>query len=297
MAPYSTKRRAAITSLLAALSMVLTGCFLTPGKFDSTLTLTKDNSFTLTYEGEMFFLPLAPGAMKDNIDTPAEFGGGYCFNDETYEERECSEEERAQQKADWEIDQSASAKNEEERLQQVAAALGGIDPKDPEAGNKMAQMLERQRGWNSVRYMGNGTFQVSYAITGQLGHDISFPMIEGIPSIQPFVQVILRDENTVRVNAPGFAKPAGDNPMTGLLMGGFTQGINESLRGDATADPEDTSNNVPQMRGTFRIITDGKVLANNTDEGPSSINGRDTLSWDIAVTTSAAPTALINLGE
>lgn len=297
MAPYSTKRRAAITSLLAALSMVLTGCFLTPGKFDSTLTVNSDNSFALTYEGEMFFLPLAPGAMKDDIDAPAEFGGGYCFNDETYEERECSEEERAQQKADWEADQSESAKREEERLQQVAAALGGIDPKDPEAGNKMALMLERQRGWNSVRYMGNGTFQVSYAITGQLSHDVSFPMIEGIPSIQPFVQVVLRDENVIRVNAPGFAKPNGDNPMTGLLMGGFAQGINESIRGDATSDDKDESNRIPQMRGTFRIITDGKVLANNTDEGPTNAEGRDVLAWDISLSTTSAPTALIKLGE
>ena len=50
------------------------------------------------------------------------------------------------------------------------------------------------------------------------------------------------------------------------------------------------------MDGTFTIVTDGQILANNTDEGPRSTAEGQMLEWKVTRRTEAAPTALIQLG-
>ena len=59
---------------------------------------------------------------------------------------------------------------------------------------------------------------------------------------------------------------------------------------------EDLGPSAPDMEGTFRIVTDGRILANNTDEGPSSGRGGQVLEWKVNPRTQAAPMALIQLG-
>ena len=51
------------------------------------------------------------------------------------------------------------------------------------------------------------------------------------------------------------------------------------------------------IEGTFRVVTDARILANNTDEGPTADPRGEMLTWDIDANTLAAPTALIELGE
>jgi hypothetical protein len=50
------------------------------------------------------------------------------------------------------------------------------------------------------------------------------------------------------------------------------------------------------MNGTFRIVTDGQILANNTDEGPQSSPEGQVLEWTVNKRTEASPMALIQLG-
>ena len=50
------------------------------------------------------------------------------------------------------------------------------------------------------------------------------------------------------------------------------------------------------MDGTFRILTDGRILANNTDEGPSEGTAGQVLEWKVNQRTQSAPMALIQLG-
>lgn len=290
---YQTMRKkGAAAMLLSAFALMLTGCVVTPGKFASTLVLNADNSFDFTYDGEIFFLPLAPGAMKDS-KSDAEFSGGYCYDEESFEERECTEEELAEQRAEWEASQAENAKRDQERAEKMAMALGGVDPSDPEAGAKMARMLERQRGWNKVEYRGEGVFHVEYAIFGQLSHDLTFPVMEGLTLPNPFIQVVLRDEDVVRVNAPAFASQGANNPMGAFFAGAFGQGLSEAI----AKDSEDGETGIPEMRGTFTLVTNGKILANNTDEGPNPTPTGEMLVWDISAQTTDAPTALIRLGR
>ncbi len=55
--------------------------------------------------------------------------------------------------------------------------------------------------------------------------------------------------------------------------------------------------NFPTMDGTFAIVTNGRILANNTDEGPAETSGGSRLEWKINQRTKRAPTALIKLGS
>jgi len=50
------------------------------------------------------------------------------------------------------------------------------------------------------------------------------------------------------------------------------------------------------MEDTFTIVTDGRVLANNTDEGPSPGARGQVLEWKVNRRTPSAPMALIQLG-
>lgn len=289
--------RMCATSLLAGLSLLLTGCFITPGKFTSELVMSDDKSFTFTYEGEIFFLGLSSLAQMDAA--AKDFEPSECYDEETYEDRECTEAELAEQRTQWEAGAKARAAEAKQKAEQMAAMTGGIDPNDPESSEALRQMLLRHEGWSRVEDKGDGIFDVSYSISGKLTHDFMFPVIEGVPMTSPFVQMIIREGKVVRVNAPGFAANNGDNPMTGM-MGGMAGLAGLAAMGDdeKSAGREDMPD-FPQVEGTFSIVTQGNmtIRANNTDEGASPTSMGQILTWDISPRSKAAPTALIAVGQ
>lgn len=69
-------------------------------------------------------------------------------------------------------------------------------------------------------------------------------------------------------------------------MGGMTPPASD---GAPTGPP------LPKIDGSFSIVTDGAILANNTDEGPVAAEKGRALSWTINARTSAAPMALIQI--
>lgn len=292
-------KRVSATALVAALSLLLTGCFVTPGKFVSELVLKTDNSFSFTYKGEIFFLGLSQLAMMGASNQ--EFIAEGCYDDDNWEDRECTEAELAEQRAEWDAGAADREREQKEKAKEMAAILGGIDPSDPDAGNELARKLQRQRGWNTVEYVANGLFKVEYAISGQLSHDIVFPVIEGVPVPSPFVQVVLRDNNQVRINAAGFGnedKGSGNSGMlTGMAAGMGTLMSQRSAEEGSNDNEGNPFTNLPVMDGTFTITTNGQVLANNTDEGPAETAIGKMLSWKVDRNTKSAPTALIKLAE
>lgn len=296
----STTIRLRAAALLSGLALVLAGCFMSPGKFTSELALTGPDSFTFSYEGEIFFLGLSKlaqmGAAAEESFTPSE-----CFSDETFEPRECTKEELDAQRAEWDAGAAERAARAKKDAETMKAIMGGIDPSDPKAAEQLVKLLERQKGWNRVVHKGDGLFEVSYAVSGTTGHDFMFPMIESFPPVNPFVQMFLRDGSQARINAPGFAIQNGDNPIGGMAGGmgalaglaamGAAQG-SDAADGGAPALPP----GVPVLEGTFTIRTGPgmRILANNTDEGPEAVaGGGEVLRWTISQATSQAPTALI----
>lgn len=276
----STKIRAA--ALAGASALMLSGCLLSPGKFTSELHLMKDGSFSYSYDGEVQMLALsklAEMANKSENEFKAE-----CWDDD-FEDRECTAAETAEQKKEWEANAAARKEKDAKEAEQMKAFLGGIDPSNPEAARELAERLQRQRGWESVEYKGDGLFDVDFRIAGQLSHDFAFPTIEKLPMANMFVSVNLRDGKQVRVDAPGFAAQGGGNPMQGMMSG---------MMGLAAMSEE--GGEAPKLvlpEGTFSIVTDGRILANNTDEGPQANAHGQALVWNISARTEQAPTALI----
>lgn len=275
--------------LVAAGSLALSGCLFTPGKFVSELAVMKDGSFAYSYDGEIQMLALSKLAEMGSQQTET-FEPSACFDDE-FEQIECSEEELAQQRADWDAAAEEREAKKVREAEQMKALLGGIDPSSPEAAQELAERLRRQKGWESVDYLGDGLFDVDFAISGRLDHDFAFPIVEKLPIANLFVTVVLRDGAQARIDAPGFGSQDGGNPMQGMMSGmsGLMQmRANAQDAEDGTAPPRLV---VPD--GTFTIVTDGRILANNTDEGPATHARGQALVWQISPRTTAAPTALI----
>lgn len=281
--------RAAATGAVAmALSLALSGCMLSPGTFEALLDLRRDGRFTLTYAGQIHLLALSKLAEMSNEDnSDDDFIETPCW-DEDFNTRECTEEEIAEQREAWEdtaVARKESADREAEALRQF---LGGIDPADPKAAEELAARLRRQEGWARVDYRGDGLFEVEFSLSSTMTHDFVFPTFERFPMVNSFVLANVRQGRVVRVEAPGFAAQGGSNP--------FQSFASLAALGAASAASADLPPSLPEMDGTFRIVTDGVILANNTDEGPEAAPDGQVLEWKVNKRTDAAPMALIQLG-
>lgn len=270
-------------SIVAAFAALLAGCLLTPGKFASQLELRQAGTFSYSYEGEIHLLALSKLATMGEAAEEG-FAAQPCYDDESSAERDCRADELAHQRRDWDEAEESRAAQREREAAATRAMLGGIDPADPAAAEELAERLRRQAGWRKVEFKGDGLFEVSFAISGRLDHDFVFPIIERFPMTSAFVQVVRREGDTVRVDAPGFSPQSAGGPFPGLMGG---------LSGMAGPDGEQLPS-VPELNGTFTIVTDGEILANNTDEGPRQTASGKVLAWRINRRTANAPTALVS---
>ncbi len=274
LASFKTAR---LTALAMSSSLLLSSCFLTPGSFQAEMDVRKDGRFSFTYDGEIFMV-----AMSDLAKMANEAGGSDpCFDDETGEERSCSEAELAEQRAETE---------REARMMQ--AMMGSTDLSDPETAAEFAAHLERQAGWESVEYLGDGLFDVEFGVSSKLTHDFDFPTFEGFPTRNTFVLANRRDGSRVKIDAPGFAAMGG-NPLQ-AMMGGMAGAFGEMSSAEDSTEPAPQME-MPQTRGTFRLVTDAQILTNNTDEGPVEVPAGMVLEWQIEPGSTAAPSALLLL--
>lgn len=279
-----------IIVLLAPL--LLTGCLLSPGKFTSQLMLMKDGSFSYSYNGEIQMLALSKLA-EMGADSDEEFTAQDCYESNGYDTRPCTEDEIAAQKAEWDANAEIRQSKRQREAEQMKVMMGGIDPSSPEAAEEFVEILTRQQGWNSVVHRGDGLFDVDFAISGSLSHDFTFPTIEKMPIGTSFVSAMLRKDGKVRIDATGFAAQGAGNPWQGM-MGGM-MGLAQ-MEGASSENGEEPPKLV-MPEGTFTIVTDGQILANNTDEGPTVHASGQLLTWDVTPRTEQAPTALIDLSN
>ena len=139
-------------------------------------------------------------------------------------------------------------------------------------------------------YRGNGIFDVKYRITSRIDHDFAFPSIEGMNFIPPFVQIHRRDGGVIRINAPGYSAQAVTNGLSpAFLLFGQGMGASEPMANKSDDEM------MQFIDGSFIVTTDGEILANNTDEGPTSTETGKSLEWRVNSVSSQAPTALIRI--
>ncbi len=265
--------------LLAALSIALAGCLLTPGRFTSELEVRKDGTFRFAYAGEIHLVALTKLADTGAKET---FSVSPCHSDDDFSERPCTPADIKQQKEAWEAARASAADKRRQDAESMKTILGGIDPADPRAGEEFAARLRRQAGWRKVAYKGNGLFDVDFALSGRLDHDFTFPTIERFPLAVSFIQIVRRADGTVRIDAPAFGPAQSGEPLRGM------SGLMANGEADDAAD-------MPVIDGRFTIRTDGAILANNTDEGPQADPAGQRLDWAVNPRSPAAPTALIKV--
>lgn len=295
-----SNRKTAAMIGAAAMLLLLAACMVLPGKFTSDLSLRRDGTFTFHYKGEIILAALAQGSKSARTEEiPAEpFEQQPCTDPKTDEAHDCSPAEIAEQRAKWNDEQkarkAAKAGEDAQNRKMMQAFMGGIDPDDPKAAEAFAQRLARQQGFASVVSKGAGKFEVDYTATGRLDHDFTFPTIERLPMVMPFVSVIRRADGSVRVDAPAFSTAAANPVMPGL---GAMAGAMGGMKSAGKAGTKPGSDGPPIAEGTFSLRTDGQILANNTDEGPQAdpASGLTRLDWKVDARTAAAPTALIKL--
>ena len=290
-------RRFAAAALALAGALALAACMLMPGRFTSYLDLKKDGHFTFAYTGEIHLLALSKLAQMGQAAS-SEFTPQACFTtpepapdgseapaaSTEPQERTCTGEELAAQKQEWQDQQDRAAQKRKADAESMKSIMGGLDPSDPAAAEEFAQRLRRQAGWRSVEYRGDGLYEVDFMMAGTLDRDFSFPSIERWPYANSFLQVAVRNDGTVRVDAPGFGPPQGGDATRGMMQLGA---MGRAERGEAAG--------MPVMDGSFVIRTDGAILANNTDEGPMEDPMGQKLQWAVNPRSASAPMALVKL--
>lgn len=274
-------------AVVAVACTLLAGCLLLPGRFSSELSLNRDGTFAFRYKGEIFVLALSKMMADQAKDKPFKLLPKCTDSGEAG--TTCSDEDEAAQRKAWQEERDAARAKARKDAETAKAMLGGIDPADPKASERFAAQLARQAGWRSVVPKGDGRFEVDYAIAGRLDHDFTFPTVEKMPMLVPFVTVIRRADGSVRMDAPAYSAGQSAGPLAGFAGMASAMGGDRNTSVDKAAGPP----GFPTLDGQFSVRTNGTILANNTDEGPKPDPTGQRLDWAVNPQTTSAPTALI----
>jgi len=296
--------------ILAALCvpLLLSGCLLIPGKFDSKLLLQKDGQYTFFYNGQMQifssddknlsgrkYTSFDPDSIKcsNKIDnetgeiTALDYENYGSSDDDTdapyrYEERECSKEEIVTKRQEHEDRNARRKKKDDEEKAMMGLMFGGAIPGDDENLKKFAQQLSKYDGWNRVEYVGNNMFEVEYAISGRFDQTFAFPSIPNATMQFPFVQIIRRKGKELEILTPAMAGPGG-------LLGAMAMKDKGGMK-----LPE-----ISPIDGTFVIETDGEVLTNNSADGYASDGANKTMTWNVGKdgALGESPRAIVKLTQ
>ena len=285
------KRLAAAICVVAG-ALLLSACLILPGKFAATLDLRKDGHFTYTYKGDIVVMGLTRLAeMAMAQKAKPEFSPSLCYKKDGETERTCTAAELADQKKDWDADQKAQAEKDAKDHAMIVKVLGGVDPNDPKSAAEIAARLSGQTGFKQVTYLGNGRYDVDYAISGVLTYDYAFPTIERMPQVVPFIVLNRRNNGEVRIDSPLMQQAAMAMP------GGNAAQVFAQYYGGIGGKPAGEMKDFPVVDGHFTLITDGVVLSNNTEHGAKTVPGGKQLDWDINFFTAISPMALVGLDK
>lgn len=296
---------------VAAAAFSLSGCFLVPGKFGADVDIRKAGDFTVAYKGEIIFqMPddmmgskakpkpwddvfatcYASGrtmideyASADTHDAAikgAEDGSIDGQDDDTREVK-CTAKQVADLRKEYETEKAEAAAKKAEEADK-AAQLFGFSGSGDEANRKFAAALMKYDGWKNVTYKGKGTFDVDYSYTGKLTHDYVFPIFPKSDMIFPFIMVRKRADGAVMVTAPS-------------LIGGGMKALagRAKMLGDLSASKDMPES--PKTQGLFTVTTDGEILSNNSEDGPSADPKGKKVVWDVNPMTDRLPEMLIKI--
>ena len=259
----------------AAASLPLTGCLWGPGKFSSTLALSRNGTFVLDYKGEILMqLP----EDKASAPEPWDATKASCADGED-KPRPCTPAELADLKAKHEKEAAERAEAKRKENEQMAKMFG-LPGSDDESNRAFAAKLMKFQGWRAVRYKGKGLFDVDYHFEGRTNQDFAFPLMPDSDMVIPFVTIRRRTDGSVMVTAPAFTGGSGPLGARAKMMG-----------------LPDKSGEGPKSRadGRFTIVTDGEILTNNSEDGPAPHAAGRQVHWDVGPASAKVPEMLVRL--
>lgn len=258
---------------------------------------TSQEDFTLTQDSsEDAAAAEGAEAAGEAVDAAAEAAeaaadaaaaAGEAVEDESFEERECTETEIADQKKEWDDQQARRKKEKEQAKKMFAMLLGGVDPEDPKTIARFTKEVERLAAWNKVEHLGKGVFMIDYSTKGRLADDFAFPVIPRYALGNPMIHITRWDNGRVRIEAPTFHNDPDMSMLSLMGAGGMMPGM-----GMKNKDVEPLA-----VKGSFVIKTDTNILANNSEEGPADVSGLQVLTWEIGPRTFGPPMALLKLAN
>ena len=276
----------------AVAPLLLSGCLWGPGKFTSNLALNKAGTFVLDYRGEIVLqMPDDKGApaepwsdkmlrcYKDGrVETSSTIDGE---SDDALDEdmRPCTAAELAKARANQGKEAADRAEKKRQESEQMAK-LFGLPGADDASHRRFAANLMKYQGWRSVAYKGKGVFDVDYHVEGRLTQDYAFPLMPDTDLVIPFITLRRRTDGSVMVTAPALTGGSGPFGARAKMMG-----------------LPDKGNDGPVSRaeGRFTITTDGEILTNNSEDGPSAASGGRQVHWDVGAGSTKIPEMLVKL--
>lgn len=245
-----------ISAALGAL-MLLSGCLVTPGKFESALDIRADRSFTFTYKGEVIAADMDKmGETPPGTPDPA-LEGEAMGEDSAYMMKIA--QPLAPRAKDAFFAEDGKAEDNRPKLEAIAAAL------------------TKEKGFRSAVYRGNNIFDIDYAISGRLTHSFVFPFNSDAKLVFPFIAIELRGDDRVRVKAPGYANMSDKSEGLGS-MGAMGSGSEDAAKA---------------LDGRFTLTTDAEIVSQNQEDGPVAAGKAKQLVWKITPLTSEPPMAVL----
>ena len=283
-------------AVAAALPLTLSSCLWGPGKFTSDLALNRKGTFVLDYRGEILLqMPEKEPAPEpwsskkvrcyangnvDIVDADTSVDGAAGVGEEAEgNSRPCTTAEIERERAKYEkeeADRVARKRTENEQM----AKLFGIPGSDDESNRRFASSLMKHKGWRSVTYKGKGRFEVDYHFEGRLDQDFAFPIMPDTDLLIPFITIRPRTDGSVKVTAPA-------------LVGG---GGIFAARAKSMGLPDKGEGGPPsRAEGRFTITTDGEILTNNSEDGPTPSPGGRKVQWEVGPGSQKVPELLVKL--
>jgi len=278
----------------AVAPLLLSGCLWGPGKFTSNLALNKAGTFVLDYKGEVVLqMPDDKGTppdpwsdkmlkcFKDGRVETTTIPGMLSDDDEGADEdsRPCTAAEIAKARSEYEKQAADNAARKRQENEQMAK-LFGLPGSDDASNRRFAANLMKYQGWRSVSYKGKGVFDVDYHVEGRLTQDYAFPLMPDTDLIIPFITLRRRTDGSVMVSAPALTGGAGPFSARAKMLG-----------------LPDKGNDGPVSRaeGRFTVTTDGEILTNNSEDGPTASPGGRQVHWDVGAGSTKIPEMLVKL--
>jgi len=270
--------------------LMLSGCLWGPGKFTSNLALNKAGTFVLDYKGEIVLqMPEDKGPAAE----PWSDKKLKCFKDGHVESstiaddsteadddrRSCTFAELAKARAEYDKEQADRIEAKRKENEEMAK-LFGLPGSDDVSSRRFAANLMKYQGWRSVTYVGKGVFNVDYHVEGRLTQDYAFPLMPDTDLMIPFITLRRRADGSVMVSAPALTGGSGPFSARAKMMG---------LPDKGEGGP------VSHAEGRFTVTTDGEVLTNNSEDGPTATTAGRQVHWDVGPGSTKIPEMLVRL--